>query len=255
MNVLFSTIVKIAGMVLLFFMVYYTSVVSDDNHVYYHVLHFPSLYLVVVGTVGLAFATSNYRDVLFLIFDSIRQPPSEIKRGINYVKKNLADITDCYYEKGAEGVRAKVDMRRMPPKWGQILVQLESKVSPEEVLFLLKRYAGGVLSGIDDQIKLVRLLKSSAPSLGMFGTILGLVKLLDDLSDFDSIGPNMSLALLTTLYGILVSIFFDPVVSHLEEKRANYLKSVEQSAFWLQAIAEKKPAFFMNQEFNKRSGG
>jgi chemotaxis protein MotA len=44
-----------------------------------------------------------------------------------------------------------------------------------------------------------------APAFGMIGTLLGLVMMLGKLSDPAAIGPGMAVALLTTLYGALLS--------------------------------------------------
>lgn len=44
-----------------------------------------------------------------------------------------------------------------------------------------------------------------APAWGMIGTLLGLVNMLKNLSDTAAIGPNMAVALLTTLYGSLIA--------------------------------------------------
>jgi chemotaxis protein MotA len=44
-----------------------------------------------------------------------------------------------------------------------------------------------------------------APGFGMMGTVIGLVNMLANLDDAAAIGPNMSLALITTLYGSIVS--------------------------------------------------
>jgi chemotaxis protein MotA len=44
-----------------------------------------------------------------------------------------------------------------------------------------------------------------APALGMMGTILGLISLLQNMDDFTKIGSGMALALLTTFYGLIVS--------------------------------------------------
>ncbi len=44
-----------------------------------------------------------------------------------------------------------------------------------------------------------------APAMGMIGTLIGLVAMLSDLSDPASIGAGLAVALLTTLYGSLVS--------------------------------------------------
>ena len=43
------------------------------------------------------------------------------------------------------------------------------------------------------------------PAFGMMGTIVGLVNMLQNLEDKASIGPNMALAIITTLYGSLVA--------------------------------------------------
>ena len=46
---------------------------------------------------------------------------------------------------------------------------------------------------------------SMGPAWGMIGTLIGLVNMLVSLDDPSSIGPNMAVALLTTLYGSLVA--------------------------------------------------
>lgn len=44
-----------------------------------------------------------------------------------------------------------------------------------------------------------------APAFGMIGTLIGLVQMLNMLSDPSSIGPAMAVALLTTFYGTILS--------------------------------------------------
>jgi len=43
------------------------------------------------------------------------------------------------------------------------------------------------------------------PAWGMIGTLVGLVNMLKNLTDSSTIGPNMAVALLTTLYGSLIA--------------------------------------------------
>ncbi|MCM0613918.1 MotA/TolQ/ExbB proton channel family protein [Marinobacter sediminum] len=45
----------------------------------------------------------------------------------------------------------------------------------------------------------------SAPAIGMLGTLVGLVQMLNKLDDPSSIGPAMAIALLTTLYGAFIA--------------------------------------------------
>ena len=44
----------------------------------------------------------------------------------------------------------------------------------------------------------------AASAFGMFGTLVGLVQMLSNMSDPSSIGPAMTISLLTTLYGVLL---------------------------------------------------
>lgn len=44
-----------------------------------------------------------------------------------------------------------------------------------------------------------------APAFGMIGTLIGLVQMLQTLSDPSAIGPSMAVALTTTLYGALIA--------------------------------------------------
>lgn len=60
------------------------------------------------------------------------------------------------------------------------------------------------------------------PAWGMIGTLIGLVNMLKKLDDPSSIGPNMAVALLTTLYGSLIANWIcNPTASKLKLNNAN----------------------------------
>jgi chemotaxis protein MotA len=48
-------------------------------------------------------------------------------------------------------------------------------------------------------------LASYAPAMGMIGTLIGLVQMLQNLSDPSAIGPAMAVALITTFYGAVIA--------------------------------------------------
>ncbi len=48
-------------------------------------------------------------------------------------------------------------------------------------------------------------LAAMGPAWGMVGTLIGLINMLKNMSDSGSIGPNMSVALITTLYGSMLA--------------------------------------------------
>ncbi len=58
-----------------------------------------------------------------------------------------------------------------------------------------------------------------APALGLIGTLIGLVQMLQHLSDPSVIGPAMSVALLTTFYGaIMANLLFNPIAGKLRAR-------------------------------------
>ena len=56
-----------------------------------------------------------------------------------------------------------------------------------------------------------------APGFGMMGTVIGLIGMLNNLEDKSSLGPNMAVAFVTTLYGsFLANWLFGPMSQKLQ---------------------------------------
>jgi chemotaxis protein MotA len=71
-------------------------------------------------------------------------------------------------------------------------------------------------------------MKGNAPALGMIGTLIGLVNMLQHLSDPKAIGPAMAVALLTTFYGaILAFAVFGPISEKLKSRTAEEVARME----------------------------
>ncbi len=67
--------------------------------------------------------------------------------------------------------------------------------------------------------RVFRAIGESAPAFGMVGTLVGLVQMLSSMSDPTSIGRAMAIALLTTLYGVLIAqLIALPISDKLEAK-------------------------------------
>jgi chemotaxis protein MotA len=90
-------------------------------------------------------------------------------------------------------------------------------VEPETVESIMKQEVNHM---IDRHMRGAAILRKSAeiaPAMGLIGTLIGLVQMLGSLDDPSKIGPAMAVALLTTLYGALLSyVFFSPLASKLE---------------------------------------
>lgn len=67
-----------------------------------------------------------------------------------------------------------------------------------------------------------------APGFGMMGTVLGLIGMLNNLEDKSSLGPNMAVALITTLYGsMLANWILTPLGQKLVAQNATEMRVKE----------------------------
>jgi len=63
-----------------------------------------------------------------------------------------------------------------------------------------------------------------SPMFGLVGTIVGIIRLLDQLTNVEAIGPSMAIAIVTTFYGIfLANLFYVPIANKIR------LKSIEET--------------------------
>jgi chemotaxis protein MotA len=90
---------------------------------------------------------------------------------------------------------------------------------PEQIREILS----GELTAIADRHasgrRVFEVLAKYAPAWGMIGTVVGLILMLGQLKDPGSIGPGMSIALVTTFYGAVLSYFvFGPIAEKLQER-------------------------------------
>jgi chemotaxis protein MotA len=77
-------------------------------------------------------------------------------------------------------------------------------------------------------------LAKASPAMGLVGTVLGLIHLLKDLSRFDRMGPSMALALLCTLYGlVLANAVYTPMARAV---RAYATASAEEARLLTRAL-------------------
>ena len=66
-------------------------------------------------------------------------------------------------------------------------------------------------------IDFVKALGGYAPTMGMIGTVIGLINMLGNLSDPSQLGAGMAVALLTTLYGVIfANLVFLPIGAKLQ---------------------------------------
>jgi len=88
---------------------------------------------------------------------------------------------------------------------------LVRNIMETELLYLEERHANGQ--------RLFETAASYAPAFGMIGTLIGLINMLRTIDDPSTIGPNMSVALVTTFYGVvLANVVFLPLARKLKAR-------------------------------------
>ena len=79
-----------------------------------------------------------------------------------------------------------------------------------------------------DWIGLINAWAGFAPGFGMMGTVVGLIGMLNNLEDKSSLGPNMAVALITTLYGsMMANWLITPFATKLLAHNAQEMRSKE----------------------------
>jgi chemotaxis protein MotA len=123
------------------------------------------------------------------------------REGLLALEDELEDLDDEYMKKGLRLVVDGTDAEVIRNLMDLELSQMQS------------RHA--------DKISTVTMWATLGPGLGMLGTVVGLIAMLKNLEDKASIGPNMALALVTTLYGsIVANLFMIPMASKLKAQDA-----------------------------------
>ncbi len=90
-----------------------------------------------------------------------------------------------------------------------------------------------------------------APAMGMVGTLIGLVQMLQNMSDPAAIGPAMAVALLTTFYGaVLANILFIPMAGKLKTRSRTELLQKTVIAEGMESILSGENPRIMEQRLH-----
>jgi chemotaxis protein MotA len=138
----------------------------------------------IFGTIGLTFKTPNLNE-MGLISKLMSMSEKARREGLLALEEELEDLDDEFMKKGlrlvVDGTDAEI-----------IRSLLETELSQ-----IQERHAG--------KITAMNMWATLAPGLGMLGTVIGLIGMLKILVDKSALGPNMAVALITTLYGSMMA--------------------------------------------------
>jgi len=157
-------------------------------------------------------------------------PMKKLKEGFGALKHVF-----FYKEMDSEGViKSIIDLANVARKEGLLALeeaaqQLKDDFLQKGVLLivdgtdpeLVRNILETELSFIEDRHKsnqgVFEYIAGIGPGFGMLGTLIGLINMLANLSDPSSLGPNMAVAIITTLYGSLIqNVLCNPVINKLK---------------------------------------
>ncbi len=118
-----------------------------------------------------------------------------------------------------EGILALENVEVGYPFLSRALVLAIDGLESDFVVSNLRREVASLNERHERGQQIFRFMASTAPAMGMIGTLIGLVNMLQTLDDPAAIGPAMAVALLTTFYGaVLAFLFFGPIAEKLEAR-------------------------------------
>ncbi|MCF8067786.1 MAG: MotA/TolQ/ExbB proton channel family protein [Desulfobacterales bacterium] len=180
-------------------------------------VNIPSLAIVVGGTLGVTMINYPLKEVLgtvgvgmnvlfakaLSVDDIIKQfvefGSKARREGILALESDAKEIDDTFLQKG---IQLAVD--GLEP-------QAIQDIMDTEVTYLSERHKLGA--------DIFTTLATFAPALGMIGTLIGLVQMLQSMDDPSSIGPAMAVALLTTFYGsVMANMICMPIAGKLKTR-------------------------------------
>ena len=160
---------------------------------------FPLNEIVNVGKVFAKTIKNSEFDIDQIITKIIELANVARREGLLALEEAVAEIKDDFLQKGVMLIVDGTDP------------ELVKNILETEIDNLSERHAKSRSQ--------LEVMGSLCPAFGMVGTLVGLVAMLQNLSDPASIGPAMAVALLTTFYGSLfANLIFIPMASKLALK-------------------------------------
>jgi chemotaxis protein MotA len=241
----FSTLIGFAASAAIFIV---AMVMSTDNIMVFADTH--ALLIVVGGTMAASLVCFSMPQVLALFKVFARSMLGQKKHDYNKLVEEIAMLSRGYREGRTALTQtvAKINDPFLRDAAG-ILSWLESDVTPEELRTLLETRASTHYERYLNEAEIFRTMAKFPPAFGLMGTTLGMISLLQSLGAANAksrIGPAMSIALVATLYGIVLANFvFTPIAENLAKQTQEDLTARKMVVEGVMSIVAGKPTAFV----------
>ncbi|MDQ6971329.1 MAG: motility protein A [Mariprofundaceae bacterium] len=163
----------------------------------------PSMLIVIGGTIGVVLVSYPLADVLKVVAVALKTFMYKMGSPKETIDQ-LVELSQIVRKEGILALESKMGDIENPfmAKGLQMAIDGQEPGEIEEILYMeMEKLSARHAKGAD----LMAQVGTMAPAMGMIGTLVGLVLMLQNMSDPASIGPSMSIALLTTFYGALIA--------------------------------------------------
>ncbi len=226
-------IATILGVVSAFGLVFVAIFMGGGLNIFVNI---PALMIVVGGTMGVTMINYPLKDVLGvlkvvqkalfsktiavneLIEKFIKFANKTRKEGILTLEAELKSVQDEFLKKG---VQLSID-----------------GLEPQEIKDILDTEIDYVRNRHQLGSEVFMSMGTFAPAMGMIGTLIGLVQMLQSMDDPSTIGPAMAIALLTTFYGsIMANICCMPIAGKLKTRSKEEMLTKEMTIQGIMSLA------------------
>lgn len=194
--------------------------IGSDSNIMFN--DFRSFFFVVGGTIGVLlfqFDLESFLHTFVLVVRSFFANP------VKYLNPVMEELDEAII-KGS----SILDLREGKEITGELLNDViymaRQKLFFEEIEDFVSNRVATLFMARKTAVALLNKGSKIAPALGLLGTVIGLIEVLQSLEDPTRIGPAMSLALMTTAFGsVLGSLVFTPLAGRLEHHNSMYVET------------------------------
>jgi len=206
-----------------------------------------SMLIVIGGTIGVLLVGYPLPKCISVIGIVMKTFMYKVDKGSEVIAK-LVELAQTVRKDGILALESEVGSieNEFMSKGLQMAIDGQEPSSIEEILYMeMEKVADRHTLGAD----MFTAIGTYAPSMGMIGTLVGLVLMLQNMSDPSSIGPSMSIALLTTFYGALMAnIIFLPMSGKLKTRSKEELLIREIIVVGIQSLVAGENPRIMEQK-------
>ncbi len=180
-------------------------------------LNFHSFLLVFGGTIATTFMAFSSKKIMVLLQVTINAFKPDVRQPADYIDE-IMSLSNKYRTGGMKRLEQEeslIDNRFLRNGIGIIVDGYNAR----EIHEIMERELTALGERHNEGQKILRFMAVQAPVFGMVGTVMGMIQMLQQLSDPSRIGPNMALALTATFYGLLLNNFaITPIVAKLANR-------------------------------------